>query len=345
MTQCPSGHASSTTDYCDVCGMPMTAAPAPSAVSSAASVEALQASAPAPSSAGVPAGGATQTCENCKAVNAEANLFCEVCGFDFTTGVMPRVEGGEPSFLTPLSLPDPEPVIEAPDGPLSEPDAPDAPLGAESVAPSDADEEPASSVPSSLDLDSLDAPLSEPSGTEPFGTEPSVAEPTVEPTPAPAEEAREAEPVPDPVRTAPKPVNRPPSREVAGEWVVEVWVDPDWFAVQSTGETCPSPAPPEIVRITGSDALIGRRSRTAVPDIDCGIDSAVSRRQALLSSDGRRWWIEDLDSSNGTWVGPAIGPLPTSPITGRTEVDGDDRIYVGAWTRLVVRPAVDSELT
>ncbi|MDO5627105.1 MAG: FHA domain-containing protein [Mobilicoccus sp.] len=139
-------------------------------------------------------------------------------------------------------------------------------------------------------------------------------------------------------------MNRPPSREVAGDWVVEVWIDPAWYAVQEAMEACPSPAPPEVIPVRGSDALIGRRSRSSTPDIDCGVDAAVSRRQALLTSDGRRWWVEDLDSSNGTWVGPAIGPLPIEPISARTEIDADDRIYVGAWTRLVLRPATPGDL-
>jgi len=71
----------------------------------------------------------------------------------------------------------------------------------------------------------------------------------------------------------------------------------------------------------------------------------VSRRHAQLSTDGTRWWVEDLGSSNGTFVGPASGPLPTDPLpTGqRRELAEDDRVYVGAWTRLVVRRATEEE--
>lgn len=81
------------------------------------------------------------------------------------------------------------------------------------------------------------------------------------------------------------------------------------------------------------------------PDVDCGGDTAVSRRHAQLTSDGRRWWLEDLGSSNGTFVGPASGPLPTEPVPPgqRVELDVDDRVYVGAWTRLVLRRATESE--
>lgn len=138
--------------------------------------------------------------------------------------------------------------------------------------------------------------------------------------------------------------NRPPSRVTVKDWVVEIWIDPDWYAVQESPEPCPSPGVPDIVALHDG-ALVGRpsSSRNVRPDIDCGTDTGASRRQALLTTDGRRWWIEDLGSSNGTYVGPASGPLPVDPISSKVEVDADDRIYVGAWTRLVVRPATDSE--
>ena len=55
----------------------------------------------------------------------------------------------------------------------------------------------------------------------------------------------------------------------------------------------------------------------------------------------------DTLGSNGTFVGDAVGDLPTRPIpTGRkTEIGPDDRVYLGSWTRLVVREAVPGELT
>ncbi len=61
--------------------------------------------------------------------------------------------------------------------------------------------------------------------------------------------------------------------------------------------------------------LVGRasRSRDITPDIDLSSDNGISRRHAQLTTDGTRWWVEDLGSSNGTYVGPAVGPLPTDP--------------------------------
>ena len=55
--------------------------------------------------------------------------------------------------------------------------------------------------------------------------------------------------------------------------------------------------------------------------------------------------MEDLQSANGTYVGDSGGPMPTAPIApGRKlELADDERVYLGAWTRLVVRAATSSE--
>jgi hypothetical protein len=229
---CPSGHPSTSTDYCDVCGLPIgPATPAPAAAGPAAAADPAGAAAPV-----------TQACPNCAEPNVPDALFCESCGYDFTTGTMPR---------------------------------------------------PASA----LDL----------------GTPPPV----------------------------------PPAPQVVADWVVERWVDPDWYAVQQSDDPCPSAGLPVVVPITARSVLIGRpsKSRGIIPEIDCGDDTGVSRRQAQLTTDGQRWWVEDLQSSNGTFVGQAADPLPLDPIPPgqRRELDGDDRVYVGAWTRLVVRKATPEE--
>jgi hypothetical protein len=102
-----------------------------------------------------------------------------------------------------------------------------------------------------------------------------------------------------------------------------------------------------VIPVTAKSVLVGRpsKSRGITPEIDCGDDTGVSRRQAQLTTDGQRWWVEDLQSSNGTFVGQASDPLPEDPITPgqRRELTGDDRVYVGAWTRLVVRKATPEE--
>ena len=94
--------------------------------------------------------------------------------------------------------------------------------------------------------------------------------------------------------------------------------------------------------------LIGRASssRNISPDIDLGSDTGISRRHAQLTTDGSRWWVEDLGSSNGTYVGGALDAVPTTPVAAgaKQEVRTDDRIYLGAWTRLVVRKAASGEV-
>ena len=255
---CPHGHPSASSDYCDTCGAPIGRSLAPDASSPAGSNSAPGRSGDASGSAAASVPdvqatartAATQPCPSCALVNTADALFCEGCGYDFTTGTMPRQ-------VTPRN---------------------------------------------SLDLGA-----------------------------APAQET-----VPDSVA---------PSVEV--EWVAEVWVDPDWYADQDSDEPCPSPGLPVVVPLATQSLLIGRRSRSRNihPEIECSSDVGVSRRQAQLTTDGQRWWVEDLQSSNGTYVGAASGPLPTDalPPGQRREVALDDRIYVGAWTCIVVRRATPEE--
>nr|MBA3529511.1 zinc ribbon domain-containing protein [Propionibacteriaceae bacterium] len=75
---CPAGHTSASDDYCDVCGMPIDSTAVTSAVIPPAPTD-------APTQA--PVG---QICPNCETPNVAEALFCEACGYDFTTGTMPR---------------------------------------------------------------------------------------------------------------------------------------------------------------------------------------------------------------------------------------------------------------
>ena len=254
---CPAGHTSSADDYCDVCGRPIDqsavaseSAPPPPGVPD-------QAAAPAPGAGSTP-GAEGQPCPHCSTLNAAEALFCENCGYDFTTGTMPRLQP-----------------------------APDA------------------------------------------GSSPSDA---ANPGPAYAQSGSAV------------------TSEVASgqfDWVAEVWIDPGWYEAQESPDPMPSPGLPDVVPLRGSSLLVGRTSRTRNihPEIACEADSGVSRRQAQLTTDGHRWWVEDLDSSNGTFVAPASGALPEDPIPVgvKRELAADDRVYLGAWTRLVIRPATDEE--
>jgi hypothetical protein len=250
---CPNGHASESSDYCDVCGAPIGEAQTPDPSSASVPSKAP----PAPGEAAPPATATGEPCPNCALVNTPDALFCEGCGYDFTTGTMPR---------------------EASTNPLE--------LG--------------------------------PSPAQPAAAQP--ASPAAAPSSAPAVEV---------------------------EWVAEVWVDPDWYAEQASDEQCPSPGLPVVVPLRTQSLLIGRtsKSRNIHPEIECSSDIGVSRRQAQLTTDGQRWWVEDLQSANGTFVGAASAALPTDalPPGQRRELGLDDRIYIGAWTCIVVRRATPEE--
>ncbi|MNW58435.1 FHA domain-containing protein FhaB [compost metagenome] len=132
------------------------------------------------------------------------------------------------------------------------------------------------------------------------------------------------------------------------QWVVEVWIDPDWYQAQKAEDPLPSAGLPGLVVLRERSVLVGRpsASRNIHPQIDCGADSGVSRRHCQLNTDGQRWWVEDLQSSNGTYLSPAGGELPIDPIPAgqRREVADGDRIYLGGWTRLVIRKAMPGEV-
>ena len=277
---CPNGHLSTAEDYCDTCGAPMAtavsadpssssdspaspassegpgqaaeAAGTPGAAEAPAGSERGTGGVEAPASPGQPTDG--HLCPNCGVDNGEGALFCEACGYDFTTGAMPR------GTQTPSSAHSTE-------------------------------------------------------GGAAAGSSPSNAQ--------------------------------DPPGEPAFEWVAEIWIDPDWYRTQEADDPCPSPGLPVIVPLRHKSVLLGRvsASKNTHPEVELSSDPGVSRRHAQLTTDGMRWFVEDLGSSNGTFVGPASGPLPAQPIPvgPKTELSDDDRLYVGAWTRVVVRRATPEE--
>ncbi|TIC88007.1 FHA domain-containing protein [Nocardioides sp. GY 10113] len=267
---CPSGHTSDADDYCDVCGLPIDAAQ-PAAPQPAAPVAPSGPVVPTPPVEPAPDDAAATTCPNCSAANPPNALFCEACGYDFTTGTMPRP-------VSSLDLPVPA-----------------------SPAPPDA---PAPSAPSA-----------------PVPAAPDQSVPVVPESVAPALE----EP-----------------------WVAEIWIDPDWYAAQDSADPLPSAGVPEVARLATMSVLVGRtsRSRGIHPDLDLVSDTGISRRHCQLTTDGTRWWVEDLGSSNGTYVGSSVAGLPRQPLAPgeRREVAAGERIYLGAWTRIVIRRAQPGEL-
>jgi hypothetical protein len=235
---------------------------------------------------------AEKPCPNCQVVVPAVDLFCENCGYDFTTGQLPQMPG----------LP---------------------PVGPASVV----------------------TPADTAGGAAPSGQVLTAPPPHAQPGPSQPAQPGPARPV-QPQHGSPGQV--PPIPPGPLTWVAELWVDPDWFATQESEDSCPSAGMPVIIPLWERSLLIGRvsASRNIHPQIDCGADHGVSRRHAQLTSDGQRWWVEDLQSSNGTFVGVAGAPLPKLPLAAgqRTEFAPGDRVYVGAWTRIVVRKATADEV-
>ena len=109
--RCPDGHTSESTDYCDICGLPIEAA-APSSLDLGAGTGAIPGippTTPVPTGGGAPGGPAgglsinEKSCPNCQSIVPAADLFCEVCGYDFTTDTAPAPVTAEPE-------PEPEPA-------------------------------------------------------------------------------------------------------------------------------------------------------------------------------------------------------------------------------------------
>jgi len=286
---CPQGHTSQSEDYCDICGTP---------------IEAASGAAPAVPSPAEPAeaSSAATTCPHCGSPAAPGALFCENCGYDFTTGTAPQ-----PINADPWALPsDPQPSDPQPGDPLSSDPKPSEPA-------------PAEPDPAEGDPDENDPAAVTPGEADPGSEQPASSGGL--PTP----------PVPGP-----------------DEWVAEVWVDPDWYAAQDPEDQMPAPGSPQVVPLREKSVLVGRpsASRGIKPDVDAGEDTGVSRRHCQLTTDGLRWWVEDLDSANGTYVSHTGDPLPTTPLLpgNRHELAEDDRVFIGGWTRLVIRLALPGEV-
>lgn len=306
---CPEGHTSTSTDYCDVCGAPI---PASAVVTTGGSGRVGGSTAGAAPGSGAPAAGAggPVTCPSCGELSPAGSLFCENCGYDFTTGT-PVVPAPPASSLDlgDLGRPGASGAAVPAGGPVH---APGAPADPAQVSPA-----------SGQAVVSPPPPHAPATGGANAGGEPASA--TVSEAGGLA-----APPVPGP-----------------DAWVAEIWVDPDWYLAQEPEDPMPSPGLPGLVTLRQRSLLVGRpsQSRGIHPDIDCGADAGVSRRHCQLSTDGQRWWVEDLQSANGTYVATAGDPIPATPITPgqRREVGDGDRVYLGGWTRVVIRKALPGE--
>lgn len=238
-------------------------------------------------------------CPNCHATTVGGQPFCGSCGYDFVTGTAPDPPDEDESPPIPTALQSAE-VHDVYIDPRRD--------GNDIELPT---------TPEELALDEADLPR-----------RPKVPPPT--PPPSTAQHVAHE-----------RPEHVPPARLETADWVAEVWVDHAWAETRDVDQPLPEAGLPEVVPLTADHVVIGRTNveRGLHPDLDAGTDMGVSVRHAQLTTDGERWWIEDLDTSNGTYVSTVGLPLPERPIERgqRVLIDEDDRVYLGGWTRIMLR--------
>lgn len=143
---------------------------------------------------------------------------------------------------------------------------------------------------------------------------------------------------------APESADRP--APVARVWTAVVAADRLWFE-EVRARNGPDAAllefpmycPERRFVLDREKFTIGRRSRSrgSNPDIDLSgppLDPGVSAQHAMLLArpDGA-WELVDLNSTNGTTIGDAAGPI--KPHTAIPLVDGDV-VKLGAWTTITI---------
>ena len=89
------------------------------------------------------------------------------------------------------------------------------------------------------------------------------------------------------------------------------------------------------VEVNGEKAVLGRKSRKLVPDVDLNPDKSVSRRHAMIWAEEGKFWVEDLGSTLGTYVNGLRRP--------KFEVKFGDKIHVGK-TMIQLMPSKLSEM-
>jgi len=91
---------------------------------------------------------------------------------------------------------------------------------------------------------------------------------------------------------------------------------------------------PQIRNFIRAEVTIGRN-----PACECPLeDETVSARHARLSYHHNQWWLEDLDSTNGTLLNEEKVTLPTVVISGDEFSCGDTRMTISLPGELLISP-------
>lgn len=100
-TTCPNGHDSADPDWCDTCGAKMGGTPSASPSPTTPPLTTPPVTTLSPTA--VTSGAGPVTCPHCTELNPVDALFCEVCGYDFTTGQSPvPTESSAPMAVEPV---------------------------------------------------------------------------------------------------------------------------------------------------------------------------------------------------------------------------------------------------
>ena len=300
--------------FCDFCGSPLDApepvvqeAPELEPVSQEPEAEVAAEPAAPPAEEAAPPAPEGPTCPACGAVVSVDEAFCAACGASLALSPIP-----------------PEPVPEEEPGPVAEAAPPEpAPV-----------EEP--------------APVAEPAPPEP------VAEPAAPPQPEAPPVAEEAppEPVsePEPVAAAAPVVEAAPVAPTCPACGSEIEAGDAFcsacgYALRAApapapapaAETPPAPAPAgprlviadsgaEIPLPAGDEVFVGREDPVSgiFPQVDLtphgGEEGGVSRQHARIIAEGGAYFVEDLDSTNFTFVNKQkLAPKTRQPVG-----DGDE---------------------
>lgn len=129
----------------------------------------------------------------------------------------------------------------------------------------------------------------------------------------------------------------------APSWCAVIAPDRVYFeagGAATEGFTFPASSPARSVELTGTSALIGRRSSSKgiTPEIDLAstpADPGVSREHArLLAQPDGSWAVADEGSTNGTYVN---GSSQRIPANAPVQLANGDRVHVGVWTTITLR--------
>ncbi len=132
------------------------------------------------------------------------------------------------------------------------------------------------------------------------------------------------------------------SRLGLSRWLLEVHVDRRWYEMRRSPEPIPAPGRPRTIALDPADfdegtLLLGRPGPAGTVDVDLRPDNGISRHHATLEHEDGSWYVTDLDSHNGTWLSDDGSRLPRQKVTTRTRLVDGMNLFVGSWTRLVLR--------